>query len=45
MVKHWNKLPKEVLDAPSLEAFKVRLEGALVNMLGGNPVHSRGIES
>ena len=22
---HWNRLPKEVVDAPSLEAFKARL--------------------
>ena len=29
MVKHWNKLPKEVVDAPSLEAFKARLDVAL----------------
>jgi len=24
MVKHWNRLPREVIDAPSLETFKVR---------------------
>ena len=29
MVKHWNKLPKEVVDAPSLEAFKARLDVTL----------------
>lgn len=29
VVKHWNRLPREVLDAPSLETFKVRLDGAL----------------
>jgi len=23
---HWNRLPKEVVDAPSLEAFKARLD-------------------
>ena len=28
-VKHWNRLPKEILDAPSLEAFKARLDVAL----------------
>ena len=26
-VMHWNTLPKEVVDAPSLEAFKARLDG------------------
>ena len=25
---HWNRLPKEVVDAPSLEAFKTRLDVA-----------------
>jgi len=29
VVMHWNRLPKVVVDAPSLEAFKARLEGAL----------------
>jgi len=27
MVKHWNRLPREVVDAPSLETLKVRLGG------------------
>jgi len=26
---HWNRLPKEAVDAPSLEAFKARLAVAL----------------
>jgi len=26
---HWNKLPKDVVDASSLEALKARLDGAL----------------
>ena len=26
VVTHWNRLPKEVVDAPSLEAFNARLD-------------------
>jgi len=33
VVKHWNRLPREVVDAPSLETFKARLEGALSNLV------------
>ncbi|KFQ77687.1 hypothetical protein N335_11171, partial [Phaethon lepturus] len=33
VVKHWYRLPREVADAPSLEAFKVRLDGALSNLI------------
>ncbi|KFQ73108.1 hypothetical protein N337_10640, partial [Phoenicopterus ruber ruber] len=33
VVKHWHRLPREVVDAPSLEAFKVRLDGALGNLI------------
>ena len=33
MVKHWHRLPREVVDAPSLETFKVRLDGALSNLI------------
>ena len=29
VVTHWNRLPKEVVDAPFLEAFKARLDLAL----------------
>jgi len=27
MVRHWHRLPKEVVDAPSLETFNARLDG------------------
>ena len=29
VVRCWNRLPREVADAPSLEVFKARLDGAL----------------
>jgi len=29
MGKHWNWLPREVVEAPFLETFKARLDGAL----------------
>ncbi|KFV52258.1 hypothetical protein N328_09268, partial [Gavia stellata] len=33
VVKHWHRLPREVVDAPSLETFKVRLDWALSNLI------------
>ena len=33
VVRHWHRLPREVVDAPSLEVSKVRLDGALSNLL------------
>ena len=33
VVMHWNRLPKEVVDAPSLEAFKARLDVALGSLV------------
>ena len=33
VVRHWNRLPSEAVDAPSLEAFKARLDGALSNLV------------
>jgi len=30
---HWNRLPEEVVDAPSLEAFKARLDVALGSLV------------
>ena len=33
MVRHWHRLPREDVDAPSLEAFKARLDGALGSLI------------
>ena len=33
VVRHWNRLPSDVVDAPSLETFKARLEQALGNLM------------
>ncbi|KFR08449.1 hypothetical protein N306_09174, partial [Opisthocomus hoazin] len=33
VVKHWNRLPGEAVDAPSVEPFEVRLDGALSNLV------------
>jgi len=33
VVKHWHKLPREVVEVPSLETFKARLDGALSNLV------------
>jgi len=33
VVKHWHTLPREAVGAPSLETFKVRLDGALSNLV------------
>ena len=33
VVKHWNRLPRELLDAPPLVTFKVRMDQALSNVI------------
>jgi len=33
VVKHWNRLPRDVVHAPSLGIFKVRLDRALSNLM------------
>jgi len=32
-VRHWNRLPREAVAAPSLEVFKARVDGALSNLV------------
>ena len=33
VVTHWNRLPREVVDAPSLEAFKAMLDVSLGSLV------------
>ena len=33
VVSHWNGLPKEVVDAPTMEAFKARVDVALGSLV------------
>jgi len=33
VVKDWNELPRDLVDALSLETFKVRLDGALSSVI------------
>ena len=32
VVRHWHRLPRAAVAAPSLERFKARLDGALSNL-------------
>jgi len=45
VVKHWNTLPREAVEAPSLEMFNARLDGALSNLVWSKdvPAHCRGV--
>ena len=33
MVKHWHRLPREIVETPSLETFKAMLDVALRNLI------------
>jgi len=45
VVKRWNRLCREVVDAPSLETFKARLDGALEqpDLVEDVPAHCRRV--
>jgi len=44
VVRHWRRLPRETVDAPSLEAFKATLDGILGSLIleGSNSACGRG---
>ena len=33
VTEHWNRLPREVLESPSLEIFKTRLDAYLCDLV------------
>ncbi|KFV93450.1 hypothetical protein N326_07081, partial [Eurypyga helias] len=33
VARHWHRLPREAVDAPSLEVFKARLDEAWSNLI------------
>ena len=42
-LEHWNRLPRETVDAPSLEVFKASLAGGFEQpgLVEGVPAHDR----
>jgi len=44
VVKHWNRLPREAVEAPSLEIFKARLYDALSNQIQLKMLTAAGLE-
>jgi len=45
MVRHWRRLPREAVIAPSLAVFKARLDGGSEQPgpVVGVPAHGRGV--
>jgi len=46
VVRHWNRLPREAVDALSLAVLKARLDRALSNLVSWKVscAHGRGVE-
>jgi len=45
VVKHCNRLPREVVEAPFLETFKARLDGGLSNLVCREAVEAPFLET
>jgi len=42
VTEHWNRLPMEVVDSPSLEIFRTHLDEVLCNLLLVNMLRQEG---
>ena len=43
VVRHWNSLPEEAVDFPSLEEFEARLDGILDSLISRQPCLWQGV--
>jgi len=44
VTEHWNRLPREAVESPSLEIFKTRLDRVLCSLLVGDPALAGGLD-